>query len=483
VSGYLIGSQAAGKLPLPPAVAGMERLAATRRDVDRRPFTAANALSLYGGTIGHVLEVTNGVPAAIGHRQLARDLDAFVALAQASESASLERGLGAAVAIAGRFHDQEDQRLAAAAGLRQRELARFQATATPAQQELYSSTVDAPRVEQAGDLETLLLIGSQASRLKVFPEQWLEASGERVEALRVVARQLGDQAVRANRAIIVATERQLLNNLLLLMIVVVLTFALALFLARSMINPLVQLEQAARDVAERKLPSVVERLHRAEAVDLEAETRPIEVGARGEIGRVAEAFTAVQRVAVSVAVDQAALRQSVSEMFVNMARRSQSLIDRQLALIDQLEKNETDPEQLDQFFRLDLGQPGERQRRVGDRVGVDAGLVQQLGRLAGAGHARHGQLHHARAGPRVRERFQHGVTQPALRPVVLHRDDTAGGLGGLEQRDAVDRLDRIAVDHPGGHALLGQPIRRPQRLRHGDPDGHDGDLVVGAAAA
>src|SRR6266516_1588513 len=80
------------------------------------------------------------------------------------------------------------------------------------------------------------------------------------------------------------------------------------------------------DVAERKLPGVVDRLHRGEPVDLDAETQPIDVAAAGEIGRVAAAFTAVQRVAVSVAVDQVALRRSVSEMFVNMARRSQSLV-------------------------------------------------------------------------------------------------------------------------------------------------------------
>jgi hypothetical protein len=77
------------------------------------------------------------------------------------------------------------------------------------------------------------------------------------------------------------------------------------------------------------------------------------VAAAGEIGRVAAAFTAVQRVAFSVAIDQTALRRSVSEMFVNMARRSQSLVDRQLALIDDLERHEADAVRLEQFFKLD----------------------------------------------------------------------------------------------------------------------------------
>ncbi len=382
------------------ATAGLGRLAATRQAVDQRPtqrsanarrcaasrcpgpglalerpgppVTVAATIAAYSDTIGDVLSVAARLPAGVAHRELARDLDAFMALAQAEESASLTRGLGAAVAIAERFQGQDYQRLAAALGARQRELARFQATATPAQQELYSSTVETPRVEHADELEALLLDAgggatpaggamragggatpAGAARLRVLPDQWLQASGERVGALRIVVQKLGAQTLGSNLAITAAAKRQLLSSLGLLIVVVVLTFALAAFLARSMINPLAALEQAARDVAERRLPGVVERLHRAEAVDIQAETRPIAVGSRGEIGRVAEAFTAVQRVAVSVAMDQAVLRESVSEMFVSMARRSQRLIDRQLALIDHLEKNETNPDQLDQFFKLD----------------------------------------------------------------------------------------------------------------------------------
>jgi signal transduction histidine kinase len=40
-------------------------------------------------------------------------------------------------------------------------------------------------------------------------------------------------------------------------------------------------------------------------------------------------------------------------MFLNLARRSQSLVDRQLELIDDLEQSEPDPKALDDLFRLD----------------------------------------------------------------------------------------------------------------------------------
>jgi signal transduction histidine kinase len=50
---------------------------------------------------------------------------------------------------------------------------------------------------------------------------------------------------------------------------------------------------------------------------------------------------------------EAAQRQSVSELFVNLARRNQSLLDRQLQLIAALEQHEQKPENLADLFRLD----------------------------------------------------------------------------------------------------------------------------------
>ena len=55
------------------------------------------------------------------------------------------------------------------------------------------------------------------------------------------------------------------------------------------------------------------------------------------------AFNSVHRIAIQVATEQAALRKSIGDMFLNLARRSQSLIDRQLELIDDLERTRPTP--------------------------------------------------------------------------------------------------------------------------------------------
>jgi signal transduction histidine kinase len=85
------------------------------------------------------------------------------------------------------------------------------------------------------------------------------------------------------------------------------------------------------------LPSVVRRLQDGEAADLASEAAgPIQVGSTDEIGQLAEAFNSVHRVAVQLAGKEAALRRSIGDMFLNLARRSQSLIDRQLEVIGAL---------------------------------------------------------------------------------------------------------------------------------------------------
>ncbi len=129
---------------------------------------------------------------------------------------------------------------------------------------------------------------------------------------------------------------------LLLAAALILAVALALVTARSLIRPMRRLERAAEATATRRLPGVVQRLQDGEQVDLASESAPpIEVRSRDEIGHLAEAFNSVHQVAVQVAGREAALRRSVGDMFLNLARRSQSLIERQLEVIDELKASGT----------------------------------------------------------------------------------------------------------------------------------------------
>jgi PAS domain S-box-containing protein len=73
--------------------------------------------------------------------------------------------------------------------------------------------------------------------------------------------------------------------------------------------------------------------------------------------------------------EQAALRKSIGDLLHNLARRSQGLVDRQLELIDELERKEADPDRLDELFRMD--HLATRMRRNVENLIVLSGIDQR----------------------------------------------------------------------------------------------------------
>ncbi|MDX6740926.1 nitrate- and nitrite sensing domain-containing protein [Actinocorallia sp. A-T 12471] len=114
-----------------------------------------------------------------------------------------------------------------------------------------------------------------------------------------------------------------------------------------------RLQHTAQDLARVRLPRVVGRLRRGEQVDVRTEAPDIEGGGIREVRLVAEAFANVQRTAVDVAVSEAALRGGINQIFVNLSWRSQSLLQRQLRLLEAMEHKAKSSEELDDLFRLD----------------------------------------------------------------------------------------------------------------------------------
>src|SRR3954466_1138684 len=114
--------------------------------------------------------------------------------------------------------------------------------------------------------------------------------------------------------------------------------------------------------------------------------------------------------------------------------------------------------------------------RAGDRLGVDARRVQQLVGLARRRHLTHGELDDRRPVVGLRQRVEHGVTEAALRPVVLDRHDRAAVAGGRADGLLVDRLDRVGVDDARADALALELLGRGERLIDGDAAGDDGDV-------
>ncbi|TYK49394.1 sensor histidine kinase [Actinomadura decatromicini] len=137
------------------------------------------------------------------------------------------------------------------------------------------------------------------------------------------------------------------------LLAVVASIVLSLLAARSLSRELRGLQRAALRLAEDRLPDVVARLRRGEEVDVAAEAPPLVIGRTKEVARVGDAFTKVQHTAIETAVRESYLRQGISRVFLNVAWRSQSLLHRQLRMLDEMERSASDPKALEDLFRLD----------------------------------------------------------------------------------------------------------------------------------
>ena len=113
-----------------------------------------------------------------------------------------------------------------------------------------------------------------------------------------------------------------------------------------------ELRESALTLAHDKLPSVIGQLRAGEQVD-PSEYEPGEASTGNEIEQVQHAFNVVQQTAVQSAIDEARLRRGISDVFRNLAGRSQSLLHRQLTLLDGMERRATEPDELEDLFRID----------------------------------------------------------------------------------------------------------------------------------
>ncbi|MEV7771185.1 nitrate- and nitrite sensing domain-containing protein [Kitasatospora sp. NPDC086791] len=136
------------------------------------------------------------------------------------------------------------------------------------------------------------------------------------------------------------------------LVAIVLSIMISFRIGRGLVRELIGLRNAANELAGARLPSVMLRLRRGEPVDVATEAPELHFG-DAEIGQVGQAFNAVQRAAVEAAVEQAELRRGVSAVFVNLARRSQVLLHRQLTLLDTMERRTEDPTELADLFKVD----------------------------------------------------------------------------------------------------------------------------------
>ncbi|MFB6938725.1 sensor histidine kinase [Streptomyces chartreusis] len=139
---------------------------------------------------------------------------------------------------------------------------------------------------------------------------------------------------------------------LLGLVAVAASLVISVRIGRGLVVELVSLRNSALEIARRKLPEAMRKLRAGEEIDIRAEAPP-GPPAEDEAGQVGEALGTVHRAALRAAVERAELASGISGVFVNLARRSQVLVHRQLSLLDSMERRSDDPNELSDLFRLD----------------------------------------------------------------------------------------------------------------------------------
>lgn len=203
-------------------------------------------------------------------------------------------------------------------------------------------------------------------------EQWYTDSTTRVDAIRGIEGETVADVVSTASSATDSARLAAAVSALAVLVILALTVLLTWVVARSIVGPLRRLRAAALATAESGLPTLVSRIHRdgpAAARNLED---AVSAEGRDEIGQVAHAFNDVHSTAIRVAGEQALLRQNLDTIVVNLSRRTQSLVDRQLGEIETLESRERDPDQLSALFRID--HMATRVRRHAESLLVLAGV-------------------------------------------------------------------------------------------------------------
>ncbi|MYR94633.1 MULTISPECIES: sensor histidine kinase [unclassified Streptomyces] len=331
------------------AVDGLDSL---RESVEKRTIGRAKALDFYNGLVDPAYRFLNGLHTT-ENGSMDRQMRALVGISRAREMLSREDALVASGLIAGRFTTAELRQISGLVAQRQ-VLYDVSLENLPAAErrrvEQFWSSPDAEPLRTAED--TLIAAGPTKRPGAVDTERWQQAAPPVLDRLADDSTEMGrrfqDRAEPVgHRVLAQAGIAGVLGFLALIVSIFV-----SVRIGRELVRDLSRLRKDAHEVSGVRLPSVMRRLAAGEQVDVETEA-PHLTYERDEIGQVGQALNTLQRAAVEAAVKQADMRRGVSEVFVNLARRNQVLLHRQLTLLDTMERRTENSDELADLFRLD----------------------------------------------------------------------------------------------------------------------------------
>jgi signal transduction histidine kinase len=343
-----------------------QRLATLAEDLDRLGTGGASATALQMDWTGAYGAYTAAIEDAFAVDEALADAEDGQAAAAANaargvlqfgrvgETIERQDAVVASALAAGRMLPEQYQAFTTALGGQRVLTDALVAGLAPADRTAYRQVLAGDAYRSLSSMQNSVLgAGAGRAAASVFSlDQWqgaVQSVTQGVDAVR--AHVDGVTADQADASSAWAVTRAALTAILGL-VAVLAALLVSVRIGRGLVIELVRLRNSALELANRRLPQAMRRLRAGEKIDIAADV-PVVVPGDGEIGQVGEALNAVQHAALQAAAERAELLTGVSGVFVNLARRAQSLVHRQLSLLDTMERRAEEPEMLEDLFRLD----------------------------------------------------------------------------------------------------------------------------------
>ncbi|WP_147425408.1 nitrate- and nitrite sensing domain-containing protein [Bailinhaonella thermotolerans] len=357
----------------------VQEIANLRKIALKEKLLPLPAVTKYSEVITDLLTINEDIGQGAGDEELIQNVRALRQLSEMKERMSQQRAIGTAAAVSAvpRFDPNELQTFINARAGQESALRGFRAEASQSIRQLYEDTVTGREIDRAEAFrERAMALARDGKLLDLDParaddgSKWFDSMSFTIDQMRKVEVEIGKLVIARAETLRTDARNGAVTFAAITLLVLILALTFTAFVARSMVRPLRRLRSEALEVAGRRLPEMVQQLRESDG-QTEIEVRPIPVTSSDEIGEVARAFDEVHREAVRLAGGEAQLRGTVNAMFVNLSRRSQTLVERQLSLIDGLEQGEQDEQRLASLFKLD--HLATRMRRNSENLLVLAG--------------------------------------------------------------------------------------------------------------
>ena len=333
-------------------ITGLGQVPALRAGVTGQALTPLAALGGYSAGIQDELKLFLAEADSLTNATAADQALGLIATVSAREALSQEYALLSGVLAGQRMTQADRAAFAEMVATRQGDMVDAGSLLDPANLAIFDRQVNNTEQTQLTQIEEVVSAGTPLTKLPITSDQWQGLAGQLLGQYYAGGVNVANAQLVSDRQISNDAKTRVVITGGIGLVGLLLTIMVTILVARGIIRRLGGLERTALQLAEVQLPDVVARLRRGEDVDVDTEAPPLQVG-RDEIGRVGQAFDLVRQTAVRAAVDEARLRRGLNDVFRSLARRSQSLLHRQLTLLDQMERRASDPAALDDLFRLD----------------------------------------------------------------------------------------------------------------------------------